>query len=190
MAGDRGPAPHAHQRVAARCGRQRLPKTGTHDDSILLDRPYLVSWILLVLKAVTDGHLDGHLFEFNYTDFLEQFRISRNRLGLDDLVPYQMRHSGVEQQIPKPPGGSETRKVAATSVHGTMGFAAHSWELDRYLASQVDTCRCLRRLFQEVPAGNILCVFIAAPFFESPQLAQFLGNYFENSRVCVKNRVS
>ena len=65
-------------------------KTGTHDDSILLDRPYLVSWIGLVLKAVTDGHLDGHLFEFNYTDFLEQFRISRNRLGLDDLVPYQM----------------------------------------------------------------------------------------------------
>ena len=31
----------------------------------------------------------------NLTDFLEQLRISRKRLGLDDLVPYQTRHSGV-----------------------------------------------------------------------------------------------
>ena len=36
-----------------------------------------------------------------------------------------------------------------------MGFAAFS--LDRCLANQVDTCRFLRRLFQEV------CVLIAAP---------------------------
>ena len=50
------------------------------------------------------------------------------------------------------------------STH-VMGFAARSWELNRCLAIQVDTRRCLRRLFQEMTAGNLLCVFIAAPFF-------------------------
>ena len=55
-------------------------------------------------------------------------------------------------------------------ARGLMGFTARSWELDRCLASQVDTRRCLRRLFQEVTAGNVLCVFVAAPFFESAQV--------------------
>ena len=51
---------------------------------------------------------------------------------------------------------------------------------DRCLATQVDTRRCLRRLFQEVTAGNVLCVFIAAPFFESAQFAQVHRVDFEN----------
>ena len=51
-----------------------------------------------------------------------------------------------------------------------MRFAAQSWELGRYLASQVDTRRCLRRLFQEVTVR-----------FESAQFAQVLGCDFENS---------
>ena len=51
--------------------------------------PYLVSWIGPLLKVFTE------LFEFNCIDFLEQFRIGRKRLDLDNLVPYQMRHSGV-----------------------------------------------------------------------------------------------
>ena len=50
--------------------------TGTHDDSILLDSPYCVSWIGPVLKVLTEGHLDGHLFEFNHTNYLEQFTAS------------------------------------------------------------------------------------------------------------------
>ena len=89
----RGPAPHAYQRAAARCGRQRIlelpatqsrqyrgSQTGSDDGSFLLNSPYLVSWIGPVLKILTGGHRDGHLFEFNYTDFLEQFR------GLDDAA--------------------------------------------------------------------------------------------------------
>ena len=64
------------------------------ENAILLDSPFLVSSIGPML-----GHPDGHLFEFNYTDFLEQFRVSRKRLGLDDLVPYLMRHSGVSIEL-------------------------------------------------------------------------------------------
>ena len=75
-------------------GLQRS-KTGTHDDFVLQDSPHLMSWIGAVLKTLTKGHPHGHLFEFNCTNFLEQFRISRQRLGLDDLVPYQMRHPWV-----------------------------------------------------------------------------------------------
>ena len=58
------------------------------------------------MEVLTEGDPDGHLFDFNCTDFLDQFRISRKRLGLDDWVPYQMRHTEVsidrpEQQIPE-----------------------------------------------------------------------------------------
>ena len=57
-----------------------------------------------------------------------------------------------------------------------MGFAARSWELNRCLAIEVDTRRCLRRFFQEVTAGNVLRVFIAAPFFLSWHISQrFFG---------------
>ena len=167
-----------------------------------------------MLKVFTE------LFEFNCSDFLEQFRISRKRLGLDDLVLYQMRHSGVSVDL-----NTKFLSVAATSVHGTLretrefkpmpvdtsaphcnspncvrplrgrhvesrqersllpvrmkgqyalqvfvgghgmgrargllGFTARSWELDRCLASQADTRRCLRRLFKEVTAGSVCSV--------------------------------
>ena len=67
------------------------------------------------------GHPDGLLFEFSYTDFLEQFRNSRKRQGLDDLVPYQMRHSGVSMDLHSKFRSllQEARK-AATSVSGTL----------------------------------------------------------------------
>ena len=74
-------------------------KKGTHDDSILLDSPYLVSWIGHMLKVLTEAHPHGHLFDLSFTDFLEQLRISRRRLGLDDVVPHQMRHSGVSIEL-------------------------------------------------------------------------------------------
>ena len=61
-------------------GLQRS-KTGFHDDSILLDSPYLVGWIGLVLKVLTEGHPHGLFFEPKYSDFLEQIRISWQRPG-------------------------------------------------------------------------------------------------------------
>ena len=101
----RGPAPHAYQRVAARCGRQRLleplllhpeeavrrgRQTGTQDDSILLDSPLPreLEWVRCWEILTQGGHRDGHLFEFNYTDFLETLP------GLGDEVPCQTRHPG------------------------------------------------------------------------------------------------
>ena len=133
----RGPTRLAHQRVAAVFVRQRIlelfatpeeelqrSKTGTHDDSILLDTPYLVSWIVSVLKVLTEGHPDGHLVRV-------QSHTLAGTVSHQSETPGSERFGAVshetlrdvhrpEQQIPKPPGGSETRKVVATSVHGTL----------------------------------------------------------------------
>ena len=83
-----------------------------------------MSWVGSVLKVLAEGHPYGHLFEFNYTDFLEQFRISREWLVLEGMVAVANETLRAvqrpEQQIPKPTEGSQTRKVAATAVHGTL----------------------------------------------------------------------
>ena len=109
---------HAYQSVAARCGRQRsLEPPGAHDDSIMLDSPYLVSWIGPVLKVLTEGHPDEPFFEFNCPDFLEQFRIGRKRLGLDDLVPCQMRSLGVSIDVTATTVHVTLRKTRVTASH-------------------------------------------------------------------------
>ena len=69
--------------------------------SIWLHSLYLVSWIGPMLRSHTGGHQDGHLFEFNCTDFLEQVSISRERSRPDNLVPCQMRHWGVSIDVNK-----------------------------------------------------------------------------------------
>ena len=72
-----------------------------------------MSWIGQLLKVLTEDHPHGHLFDFSFTDFLEQFRISLRRFGLDDLVPYQMRHSGVSIDL-----NSKIRSHQEAQKHG------------------------------------------------------------------------
>ena len=73
------------------------------------------------------------------------------------------------------------------STHGF--FAARSWEFDRWLASQADTRHCLRRLFQEVTAGNVPRVFIAAPFLNQHDSHKFAGLILKILRVSDRNRL-
>ena len=214
-----------------------------HTCVVLLDLTFLPFYFDLTFPVFFDSSVLMH--PEHYTD-----------LDNLDTVENDLRHSAKGSNDAydvtvslTPPGGSATRNVAATSVHGTlratrktsshcqsvlpaphcitqsctrplrgrhpesrqdrslppvrmkgqfaiqlfsggddmgracrlMGCAARCWELDRCLASQVDTRHCLRRLFQEVTAGNDLCVFIAAPFFKSAQFAQVHMNDFEDS---------
>ena len=93
--------------------------TGTHDDSILLDSPYLVELDWTGAEGPHRGTpvrspLQVQLLRLSGT----VSAISRKRLGrcwcrIRCVDP-------PEQQIPKPPRSSETWKVAATSVHGML----------------------------------------------------------------------
>ena len=61
------------------------------------------------------------------------------------------------------------------SARRLVDFAARSQHLDRCWTSQDDTRRCLRRVFQEVSAGNVLSVFIVAPFLSQHDSHKFIG---------------
>ena len=69
-----------------------------------------------------------------------------------------------------------------------MALAALSWDLDRCLASQDDTRRCLRRLFQEVAAEK-RSVLIAAPFCCQHDSHNFIEILFTILHVCDRNRL-
>ena len=47
--------------------------------------------------------------------------------------------------------------------------------------------RCLRRVFQEVAAGNFLCVFIAALFLSQHNSHKLIGVILKNLCVCDRN---
>lgn len=68
-------------------------KTGDRDISILLDSAWL-SWMPPVYEELIKGDPELPLFEFNYAQFLMQFRKAVRALGLPSVVPYQLRHSG------------------------------------------------------------------------------------------------
>ena len=68
-------------------------KTGTSDDSIALDSSWL-RWLEPVLEVLCDGAATESLWNFNYADFLKEFRVVLGLLKVRDVVPYQMRHSG------------------------------------------------------------------------------------------------
>ena len=129
--------------------------------------PCLVSWIGLVLKVLTEGHSDWHHFDVNCKDFLQQFRISRRASLHFSKLHATTSHQDRSMLLLRRRAGTRP-SVFWWKLCGTwsrlMRFAAHSSELGRYLASQVDTRRSQRRLFQEVTAGNTLCVFCLLRF--------------------------
>ena len=93
-------------------------KTGTHDDSILLDSPYLVSSIGPVLKGShrwTPGRtlfrIQSHRLSGTFPHKSES--LEAGRFGAVSNERLRSVHR-LEQQIPKPSRCSETRKVAAT----------------------------------------------------------------------------
>ena len=96
-------------------------KTGTHDDSILQDSPYFVSCIEPVLIVLTDGYPDEHFFKISITQtFWNNSASETLEAGRFCAVSNETHPS--EPQIPKPLGGSETRMVAASSVHTTNSW--------------------------------------------------------------------
>ena len=71
-----------------------------------------------------------------------------------------------------------------------MGLEARSWEMDRFLASQIGTRRWLRRWFQEVTAGNVLCVVVIdAPLLSQHNSHKSLGMVLKILRVCNRKRL-
>jgi len=70
--------------------RLQRSKTGTADDTVMLDSPRL-RWVSGLLPALKDcGH--SHVWPCNYVEFVKMFMAAANKLNVK-LVPYQGRHS-------------------------------------------------------------------------------------------------
>ncbi|CAE8724300.1 unnamed protein product [Polarella glacialis] len=67
-------------------------KTGTADDSILLDSPWL-QWLAPAFQFMKQGPADENLWGFNYPQYVKQFKASCQELQIH-VVPYQARHRG------------------------------------------------------------------------------------------------
>ena len=64
-------------------------KTGEYDTSLTLDSP----WGPVVFQASKKQHASTPLWDFNYGEFVKEFKLVAEALHLE-LSPYQMRHSG------------------------------------------------------------------------------------------------
>jgi integrase len=69
-------------------------KVGEFDSSVLWDSPHL-AWVGAFFRELRSGRrLDELLWPFSAAELQKQFRGVTVELGLPDLVPYQLRHSG------------------------------------------------------------------------------------------------
>ena len=67
-------------------------KTGSMDDSLLLDHPRLL-WMNPVWEELRRGDLNEFVLPLTYRQVVDSIAVSGHMLGLK-LVPYQLRHSG------------------------------------------------------------------------------------------------
>ena len=70
-----------------------MSKTGDRDVSILLDSSWL-QWLGPGYREMKKGAATDRLFQFNYHQFVKAFHVACAELGMEKVVPYQVRHSG------------------------------------------------------------------------------------------------
>eukprot|EP00435_Cladocopium_sp_Y103_P034787 s2991_g9.t1 len=69
-------------------------KTGDFDVSIALDSPFLRGWSDTVFSHMKKLHPEDPLWDFDSNEYFRAFKKVTEHLGLDNLTPYQTRHSG------------------------------------------------------------------------------------------------
>lgn len=74
--------------------RPERSKTGDYDVSIALDSPWLTSWSGPLFKILKENHPEEELWDFDYSEYTKIFRKVTKELGIEQVTPYQTRHSG------------------------------------------------------------------------------------------------
>jgi len=68
-------------------------KTGTFDDSLVLDSAYLRPWSAPLMRQLTSRPNNQMLWDFDYGQYAKVFGQIARQMGID-ITPYQLRHSG------------------------------------------------------------------------------------------------
>ena len=118
-------------------------KTGTFDNTLILDNPATESWLgpLLHGLAVRRGR-DRPIFGFTREEFRKEFEGAAKQLGLKNVVTYQLRHGGASEDL-----NARTRDYNSVQQRGR-------WKTDTSVRRYAKTGK-LQKLLQEVEP-NIL----------------------------------
>lgn len=110
-----------------------VSKTGTKDDSILLDSDY-IQFLNPYLSQISKGNKTSMVWSFNYAEYLSVFHLCCKDLKIE-LVPYQARHSGpsidraknvrTQEEVRKRGGWLSRQSVARYEKAGRL---AASWQ--------------------------------------------------------------
>ena len=113
-------------------------KTGTFDNTLILDNPATESWLgpLLHRLAKHRGR-DHHLFNFTKEDFRKEFEVAAKLLGLKGVVAYQLRHGGASEDL-----NSKVRDYQPSSKRGR-------WRTDSSVRRYAKTGK-IQKLLQEL----------------------------------------
>ena len=68
-------------------------KTGDFDVSLMLDSPYLLTWVGPLLQAMKKKSPELPLWDFTYSQYLNVFKKCSKMMQME-LSPYHSRHSG------------------------------------------------------------------------------------------------
>lgn len=134
-----------------------VSKTGTKDDSVLIDSPWLLFASPLLEELVKGDKMD-YVFNFDYSSYLKVFRQACEDLKLQ-LVPYQARHSGpsidraknarTQEEVRKRGNWASRQSVARYEKAGRLAATWQKLDVDTQL-----TCRSAERYIEEIMLGQ------------------------------------
>lgn len=134
-----------------------VSKTGTKDDSVLIDSPWLLFASPLLEELVKGDKMD-YVFNFDYSSYLKVFRQACEDLKLQ-LVPYQATHSGpsidraknarTQEEVRKRGNWASRQSVARYEKAGRLAATLQKLDVDTQL-----TCRSAERYIEEIMLGQ------------------------------------
>ncbi len=68
-------------------------KTFEYDDTVIWDHAHL-QWMVTFFEKWHATPVKGPIWSFTYTELAKEFKSVSTELGLVDLVPYALRHTG------------------------------------------------------------------------------------------------
>ena len=97
----RGPLSHWSIHLAPQSDRptasQQITKTGTMDDTVIMDRPM---WMAALIAKLCKGLApDDFVFAIDESLSVNLFRLAGQRLGIPKLCLYQLRHGGASEEM-------------------------------------------------------------------------------------------
>ena len=149
----------------------QVSKTGENDVSMLLDSPYL-QWIGPMLEKIKSEAGVGRVFPFSYLDYVETFRRACKAVGMKNVVPYQLRHSGASHDR-----AHGLRDALSTKLRGQWKAESSMKRYEKHgrLAHSLSTYSHLQRIHFEACERRISDIVLWGKTLDTPRQLEMLA---------------